>query len=322
MNITGSFDPTALERGAKALKEMDSSANAKQAFEVTKLQEVTKQKESQLEMEKQQTSRQQLIMQRTQLEGEEKRKTLSHQEDQERRTAQYKTQLESELYQRKLEDQQKQNEAWLQQQHQNFMRQEETRKQNDQELEEQRRRTMAEQARLDRETLMMKTQAEAEARAKTERENVDVRIREMRATRAEDRATRLQSLDVIFSSLGSAISNLLDDKAKMTALVTGLGGVALAVYAAKNGTRVVGNLAEKTLGRPPLVRETSRWTWNKGLVNMFAFNTAKSSGQMLDKIVLEDTLNERLQWMTNSLQNAKKRDTVQTYAPTRAAGNW
>lgn len=44
-------DPTALERGAKALKELDSSPNAARAFEVIKLQELTKQKELQRDME-------------------------------------------------------------------------------------------------------------------------------------------------------------------------------------------------------------------------------------------------------------------------------
>lgn len=44
-------DPTALERGAKALKQLDSSPNAARAFEVIKLQEMTKQKELQKEME-------------------------------------------------------------------------------------------------------------------------------------------------------------------------------------------------------------------------------------------------------------------------------
>ena len=33
-DISGRFDPSALERGAKALKELDSSSNSKAAFEV------------------------------------------------------------------------------------------------------------------------------------------------------------------------------------------------------------------------------------------------------------------------------------------------
>lgn len=85
----------------------------------------------------------------------------------------------------KLEDQQQQNEAWLNQQHQNFLRQEEIRKKNELELEEMRRRSMAEQAKLDRDTMMMKAQAEIEAKGKVERENIDVRLREMRATKSK-----------------------------------------------------------------------------------------------------------------------------------------
>ena len=49
--LLATVDPTALERGAKALKELDSSPNAARAFEVIKLQEMTKQKELQKEME-------------------------------------------------------------------------------------------------------------------------------------------------------------------------------------------------------------------------------------------------------------------------------
>ena len=55
--ISGTFDPTALERGAKALKEIDSSGNAAKAFELTKMQEQTKQKEMSLESERMQTAR-------------------------------------------------------------------------------------------------------------------------------------------------------------------------------------------------------------------------------------------------------------------------
>ncbi|CAE8687605.1 unnamed protein product, partial [Polarella glacialis] len=89
-SITGKFDPSALERGAKALKDLDTSPNAIKAFELTKLAETTKQKELSAEIEQQQTLRAQAQLQRSQLDAEEKRKTISHQNEQERRTAEYK----------------------------------------------------------------------------------------------------------------------------------------------------------------------------------------------------------------------------------------
>lgn len=44
-------DPSALERGANALKALDASPNARMAFELTKLQELTRQQEIQREIQ-------------------------------------------------------------------------------------------------------------------------------------------------------------------------------------------------------------------------------------------------------------------------------
>merc|ERR1719265_1346102 len=262
-NITGKFDPTALERGAAALKELGQSPNAQKAFELTKMQELTKQKEVQAEIEQQQTMRAQAQMQRSQIEAEEKRKTISHQSEQERRTAEYKARLDNELYQNKLEDQQKQIDQQLQMQHEQFMREEEIRKRNNLNLEQEKRRTMEEQAKLDRETAVARAKAEAQGRAEAERENVEVRLREIRARMAETRKTSLDQIQAVFSGLGTGSKALLEDRTIMATLVGGLTALAVGVYGARAATRVAGNLLERELMRPPLVRETSRLTWNK-----------------------------------------------------------
>eukprot|EP00927_Polykrikos_kofoidii_P085281 TRINITY_DN923_c0_g1_i1.p1 TRINITY_DN923_c0_g1~~TRINITY_DN923_c0_g1_i1.p1 ORF type:complete len:558 (-),score=122.39 TRINITY_DN923_c0_g1_i1:149-1822(-) len=304
-SISGQFDPTALERGAKALKELDTSPNANKAFELAKLAELTKQKEHQVEIEQQQTQRNHLQTQKSQLEGEEKRKTISHQSDQERRTAEYKARLDSELYQSKMEDQQKQLDQQLHMQHEQFLRQEDIRKRNDMELEEAKMRTLGEQGKIDRETAVARAKAEAQGRTIQERDNVEVRLREMRATRAEDRKTQLETVQAIFSGLGDGSKTLLEDRTKLTALVGGLTALAVGVYSARAAARVGGNLLERRLMRPPLVRETSRRTWN---TESF-FPWMKQNTGLMDKIVLEDELAERLQWTTNSLVNARKNGT-------------
>lgn len=307
-NITGKFDPTALERAAAALKELSASPNANKAFELTKMQEVTKQKELQAEMEQQQTARAQAIAQRTQMEAEEKRKTISHQSEQERRTAEYKARLENELYQNKLEDQQKQIDQQLQMQHDQFMREEEIRKRNNLALEEEKRRTMQEQAKLDRETAIARAKAEAQGRAEQERENVEVRLREMRARMAETRKTSLEQIEAVFSGLGAGSKALLEDRNKMVALVGGLTALAVGVYGARAATRVAGNLLERRLMRPPLVRETSRFTWSRDSLSRLQW-WRPASANMMEKIVLPEELSERLTWTTNSLVNAKKNGT-------------
>ncbi|SBT74706.1 AAA family ATPase, putative [Plasmodium malariae] len=67
-HITGNFDPTALERGAKALKELDQSSNSKKAFELIKLQELTKQKEYEKQMEELSLQRAQYLSNKTRIE--------------------------------------------------------------------------------------------------------------------------------------------------------------------------------------------------------------------------------------------------------------
>ena len=77
----------------------------------------------------------------------------------------------------------------------NLLQHEEMRKQNDMEIEAARMRTLEAKAKFDRETAVMTAEAEAAGRIKQERENVDVRLRELRASKAEERQTKLESLN-------------------------------------------------------------------------------------------------------------------------------
>jgi ATPase family AAA domain-containing protein 3A/B len=289
------------------MKELDTSPNSSKAFEIIKLQESTKQKEIQRDIEKQITERQQLGLQRAQVEGEEKRKTLAEQTQQQQRLAEYQAQLDAELNQRKTQDQLRQNEEFLKQQHEQFLRQESMRKKTDLEIEDARRKTLAEQARISKETEVARVKAEAEGRIAQERQNIDVRLQEMRAKMTEKRQTRLETLNTTFSSLGSGVSSLLADKQRLTALCLGTTGLFLGVFAARQGTRVAATLVERSLGKPPLVRETSRWTFDPKRWITQAVGGEKKN--IFEKIVLEETLAERLQWTTNSLVNARKHKT-------------
>lgn len=47
--VSYSFDSTALERAARAAKDLERNPNAKQALELSRLQEVSKQKEIELQ---------------------------------------------------------------------------------------------------------------------------------------------------------------------------------------------------------------------------------------------------------------------------------
>eukprot|EP00971_Amphidinium_carterae_P067572 1338130-Amphidinium_carterae.1 len=58
--------------------------------------------------------------------------------------------------------------------------------------------------------------------------------------------------------------------------------------------RLAGNLLERSLMKPPLVRETSAWTWQNGFRSWAAsLWRSKDSSTVFDKIVLQQELAER-----------------------------
>jgi len=226
-------------------------------------------------------------------------------------TAQYKAQLEAEAYSKKLQDQEQQNREWLEQQHQQFLRQEAVRKKNEQEILEMRRHQMHEEKSLERENLKVRITEEAKGRIMQERENADIHLRELRAKSAEERQTKLESISSIFSGVGGGFNALVSDKTKLYTVGGFLVAVAAGIYTARTGTGLAGKMLEARLGRPPLVRETSRWTFMRGGFRSLLPSWLRSSTMLnlQESIVLPQELSERLEWTTNSLLSARKNGT-------------
>eukprot|EP00928_Gymnodinium_smaydae_P047009 TRINITY_DN31351_c0_g1_i1.p1 TRINITY_DN31351_c0_g1~~TRINITY_DN31351_c0_g1_i1.p1 ORF type:complete len:578 (+),score=170.32 TRINITY_DN31351_c0_g1_i1:190-1923(+) len=303
----GGFDPKDLERGAEALREIDKSKNAGWAFDIATLQEKTAQIEHTKTCEEERLGLAQSMISMAGVAGEEQRKTISYMADQERNTAQYKAEIENSLQGRKLEFQREQLEYQLRRENEQFMQHEAIRIRNEQEFEEQVRDTMRRKAKFDQETAMASAKADAAGRAQQERENIEIRLRELRASSAEERRTRLESVEAVMSNFSNAAQALYEDPAKAAALVGGLTALALGVYTARAATRVASTVLERELGRPPLVRETSRWSWRPNAGWLFWRN--KDAPGIFDKIVLEDELAERLKWTTNALISAQENGT-------------
>ncbi|TRY50773.1 AAA domain containing protein [Cryptosporidium tyzzeri] len=321
-SINGNFDPTALERGAKALKQLDSSPNAQKAFEIIKLQEKTKQKELERDIEQSSAYRSKANLERTRIEADERRKTITHQQEEERATSQYKAKLETEAYYKKLKEQESQNARMLKQQHDKFLEQEEIRKKNEREILEMKRRQSEYENKLQQENIKVRIREETIGRIKAERENADIRLGEIKAKAKESRITHLESIKTIFGGIREIGSSLYQDKSKLTMLVGGLTAMAFGIYGAKNTTRVVANMIETSFGRPSLIRETNMsFLTRHGLKvrnNFFspaiAFrllglrNKLVKKPKVFENIVLPSELENRLNWTVNTLVNSRRFD--------------
>ncbi|KAJ1610282.1 AAA domain-containing protein [Cryptosporidium canis] len=319
-SISGNFDPTALERGAKALKQLDSSPNAQKAFEIIKLQEKTKQKELERDIEQSSAYRSKANLERTRLEADERRKTITHQQEEERATSQYKAKLETEAYYKKLKEQEAQSARVLKQQHDKFLEQEEIRKKNEREILEMRRRQKEHENRLEQENIKVRVREETVGRIKAERENADIRLNEIRAKAMESRTTHLESIRTIFGGIREIGGSLYQDRSKLTMLVGGITAMAFGFYGAKNATRVAANIVETTFGRPSLIRETNMsflarhgFTFkgsflSPGITYRLFGLTSKlvRRPKVFEDIVLPSELENRLEWTVNTLVNSRR----------------
>ncbi|CAD6190230.1 unnamed protein product [Caenorhabditis auriculariae] len=230
-----SFDSTALERAAKAARDLERKLHGKKEVE-----QQTKQIEAQLASMKSDHIR---------TAEEERRKTLNEETKHARSRADYQDQLARKRQEEELAMKAKMQEESLRKQEESVKKQEALRK-----------ATIEHELALKHKYELEKIDAETRARAKAARENRDVNLEQMKLHEEENRKTVIEKIKTSGELLGAGLNEFLHDKAKMTAAVGGLTALAIGWYTAKRGTSVVARYAEARLGKPSLVRETSRVT--------------------------------------------------------------
>merc|ERR1719290_670326 len=107
---------------------------------------------------------------------------------------------------------------------------------------------------------MARVEAEVAGKAKADRDNREINLERIRVEAAEKRKTLLESISTAGSVLGAGVQSFLANPGRIAAAAGGLSLLALGVYSAKFGTGVVARYIENRLGKPSLIRETSRLT--------------------------------------------------------------
>lgn len=242
-----SFDSSGLERAARAAKELEKSRFASEALALSKEQEATKQQEQMLKIKEYEVSIEQMKIEAKRVEGEERRKQIDMEGDVARKKAQYQDQLARQRY----EDQLKQNsisqEENLRKQEASVAKQEAMRKATlEHEME---MRSKADTERIKAETI---------ARAKVERENQDLYLEQIRLKAKEHRNTVMEGISTAGSVVGAGLQAFLSDWDKVVAAAAGASLLAVGYFSAKRVTGVAASYVQARLGKPSLVRDTSR----------------------------------------------------------------
>ncbi|XP_068598998.1 ATPase family AAA domain containing 3 [Brachionichthys hirsutus] len=291
------FDPTGLERAAQAAKELDKSRHAKEALGLAQMQEQTTQMEHQSRMKEYEAAVEQLKGDQIRSQGEERRKTLNEETKQHQARAQYQDRLARQRYEDQLRQQQVLNEENLRRQEESVQKQEAMRK-----------ATVEHEMELRHKNELLRIEAESKARARVERENADIIREQIRLKAAEHRQTVLESIKTAGAVFGEGFRAFVSDWDKVTATVAGLTLLAVGVYSARNATGVAGRYIEARLGKPSLVRETSRFTVGEAIKHpVKTVKRLKSKPQdALEGVVLSPSLEERVRDIAIATRNTRQ----------------
>merc|ERR1711872_905119 len=150
-------------------------------------------------------------------------------------------------------------------------------------------------------------EAETVARAKVERENQDLYLEQIRLKAKEHRSTVMEGISTAGSVVGAGFQAFLNDWDKVVAAAAGASLLALGYFSAKRATGVTANYIEARLGKPSLVRDTSRTPLFQAMkhpVQTVKKLTTKPQNA-LSGIVLDPALETRLRDVALATKNTK-----------------
>ncbi|CAH1395390.1 unnamed protein product [Nezara viridula] len=291
------FDSSALERAAQAARELEQSRHSKEALELSKMQEMTKQQELIMKTKEFEAAIETAKVDQKRVDGEERRKTVQEETKQHQSRAQYQDQLARKRYEDQLLQQTRMNEENLRKQEESVQKQ-----------EAMRRATIEREMELRSQVDKNRLEAEMLAKAKADRENQDLYLERLRVKAAENRITVLESIRTAGTVIGTGVTTLLTDWDKTLTAVGGLSLLALGVYSARTATSMTGRFIEARLGKPSLVRDTSRFSVLETLKHpiLTVKKLKKKPADALAGVVLQPKLEERLRDVAIATKNTKQ----------------
>eukprot|EP01052_Picozoa_sp_SAG31_P004449 SAG31_NODE_184_length_20985_cov_28.867567_10_plen_599_part_00 len=241
------FDPSGFERAAKALKEINRSPHADQALRLQIEQERTRQAEAskvQSQNEKQAwDSRQKYLEQET----EEHKKRADYADE----LARKRTEKERDQRREDAKRQEAKRAAANE-------RIEAMRRQTEARVQAEKRATIAAENEAKMQSIRATELAKAEGAMRVERHNEDLTLRRLKLQAEQQRVTFIEVAQTSIAGVSDRVAGFFSDRDSMLKVVGITSSLFLTFHTAKVSTRVVGNYVASRLGRPALVRETSR----------------------------------------------------------------
>ncbi|KAL3630804.1 hypothetical protein CASFOL_023788 [Castilleja foliolosa] len=299
------FDPVALERGAKALKEITNSSYAKKVFEIMKKQEETRQLELASKAAEYKALRAQAETERQTVVFDEQKKLVQQQAQGKSQMLRYEDELARKRMQAENEHHRTRNQELVRMQEESAMRQEAARRETEEQIQEARRKTERAKAENERENLKFQVLMEAEGRAHEAKLAEEVNKRLLVERVNAEREKWVAAINTTFDHIGGGLRAILTDQNKMIVAVGGVTALAAGVYTTREGARVIWSYVDRILGQPSLIRESSRgkYPWSGLFSSAISYGSKKTNG--FGDVILHPSLQKRIQQLANATANTK-----------------
>ena len=96
------------------------------------------------------------------------------------------------------------------------------------------------------------------AKAEAERANEDVHLRRLQAEHEQRRKRNVAAINAVFAHVATSLSLAAKNPKQVFTLIGYACLLAAAVFSAKEASRLIRSIIEATIGKPQLIRETSR----------------------------------------------------------------
>ena len=153
---------------------------------------------------------------------------------------------------------------------------------------------------LEKEVVAERAKAEADERIREARATEELRKREQAHKASLLRETVLETTMMVLKNVGDGITGLLDDPQKAQRVISIISAIIFTYFASREGMKALSNIIQKLVGKPYLVRESSKYQW-------FRSRTHKLE-DMFQGMVFEEAIRDRLSIAATSTRNSHKRN--------------
>lgn len=281
------FDPRGLERAAKAAKLLDSSPNAKQAFDLAM-------KEEETEYLKEQNKLRSIELQQEKFQYENRKNLITMEIESNKQKALYEDYLAKQRIDYQLKKQ-KETEADILSKQESSI--------NNQEAEK--RATLDHEHNLQVIRDRLKIQNKYTLKAKVDRENYDITKEKQKQKSIEERETKIQLRRLTLNSIGNGVKAFMSDKTMFHKFIFGISSAFLLSYAVKKGINLSYDIISNKLFIPKLIKETSRFDI-KQIVSLSFFRRIMNKNKLFDGLFFNPELHKKLNSISLSMMNRRK----------------